>query len=294
MATLTQITQSPPIDVYTHILGFNVKDDTIVTIFITLFVFLAGLLATIYNERRKENKRLKELEQFFYTIAEMIEGPIEALISELSSISEKLKENNTDNLLLKCFSAFDIFNNQLNINPFDSYKIFISKKKGDIKIRSKNYYELFQGLYSIKAINDSYKSDFVSLMQKEVHWQKIWNDNLQEIVNYFVMMLERNNYKLDDSLLRDYNDIVKEWHGISNYTDMFIAYENYLLRIKNLHLKYHASHQLSNLLVLLHKCQYAYHELVNIRLFSASVFMQHAEDLKGHRNLIKSAIAAIK
>lgn len=198
------------------------KPDTVVTILVTISIFLVGLLInSIISSIRKSSER-KNYRKYLYSLVENIrEYSIKYVPSLMESI-ENLKIENQPVYILKrrtenSFHTFDKI-------PFE--KLFESFFSGIIfkkKLRRKSFNFILNYTMLIKFYYDSFPKDIEKLYTTFQIFEKEWNANMDNIRNiYEILRQQRFSNKLDPShieLFQEFDSILQIWFSNADRTN---------------------------------------------------------------------------
>jgi hypothetical protein len=248
---------------------------------ISIVVFWLGIRA----EKRKEIKRLRELDTYIKDELNNLRIPINAQIKSIKKFSMKLsKKENLDHA-----PEYYINLHSKNIKWISQdilYKIFITGKKGNIVKRSESFRKLNADLDYIDTVADDLKQSFNYFMETYSKNEKVWNDNMVAISTKKDDMAIQAKHELeldpnyDYSFLKSVDNLMYEWSMIENYREAYIAVENLLLPLQTI---CRASDSDPNSLLLLkysNNCIHANENIIAIKHFTKRGILSMAVRLK--------------
>ncbi len=277
------------------ILGVSV--DTIFTVFTTIAIFILGIIVERIIEQRKEEKRLKELEEYFIRLVELSEKAVLKQADGFKDFADKLLEKKDQDFHLLDVSAFSMEPFK-EIDKKDLFTIFIKNKKGDIKIKTEFFRKLLGGIEHLDNIKTSYKNVYSAYIDKFDKFQRDYNENLIVTSDAYDNMRtynEANKIKPeDDPFLFKLDRIRASWASLEkegvDYRDRYIAMEKYIEPIRILCRE--ASGDQRSVYVLKHimNCIYAFDNIETLKKFYSDHFKLDSDSLKKSFSDIKECL----
>ncbi len=216
----------------------SIKPDTVFTVCVTLLIFLLGLYINRRYDKYKEDKRLDELENYFYALTKLLSNPVEKLADEFRNFSKQLRDRKSRDFTFTVRSGIDFLRNLRNISHSDTYKIFVTRKSGMMQKKAELFYDLFRHIYMIEFIVGRYQIEFEFVTSEYRKKHQEWNSSINEIQRFFDDMLsnaKRNNItRQQDPFLSGFDDILAGWISVDDFRQMYVAVDNYVLKFKEL------------------------------------------------------------
>lgn len=264
---------------------------------IAIFIFNRGAKRQKEKEIANETKRLAELKKYYCTLLHLIEEPLNQQRIAFIKFAKTLKEKKDQDYGLRMITSFNLENIK-KVSHSDLYKIFVDNGKGDIENKTKKFQKLQASIDLLFSINSSYQDAFKDFLKKFEKHQLEWDLNLGIIGNIFdSMMVVAKNYKTrpnDDPFFYGFDKLVFSWTQLEkegiNYKDRNIAYECYVLKLKELCKKYDSDLRIPDLIKFIMNCIYTYNDLEHLKYFYRKYFIESARKLNTARYSINSAL----
>lgn len=264
------------------IIGISI--DSLATIVITITVFGLGILSRNYYERKKDEKRLRNILQYFKSnISNMIitsEKEIDSLNDIIKQINEKY---DADLFFLDNSSiSFDFFN---KISHVDLFNIFIKysvesteKEKIDKFILISNDVKSLE--YLIKHSKDTF-SHFYELIQK---YSDFCNNSFKQIA-YLINDYKKYNIQYltnpdDDLFLSEIIALALQLKKEEKPSDLNIQYEIFILPLIDLCNRYKKELRAPEVIKHAMEYRYYYENKNKIKQIMVKVFMHNTELIK--------------
>jgi hypothetical protein len=186
------------------------KTDTVVTILVTISIFLAGLLTNALISRIKKSGERKSYRKYFYSL-------IENIRDYSCRYAPSLKES-IDNLIIENQPLFIIKRRTENsFQTFDKiqfekiYEAFFSGIICKKKLRRKAFNFILNYTTLIKFYYDAFPNDIEKLHATFQRFENEWNTNIDNIRNVYEVL--RQQY-FSNTLNPIYFDFFKEFDSI--------------------------------------------------------------------------------
>lgn len=267
------------IDTKTSFLG--VSFDSIFQAIITVFIFAAGYGINQITEYFKERKRLKELEEYIINLIELLELPLTKQKDTLIDFTKKLKEKKEQHYTLVEITSFQP-RLLTEINNNDLYTIFVKNKKGRIEKKTELFAQLRGKLFFIDRIKKTLPISFLELANKLESYVLIYKENIKPTDDEFSRLITQNNNQgLEiDNLINEIDDIRYKWTLLPDFQDINISYENYILPLKEICIKYIRDTRIELIKKHTYECIYAYKNIEEVKYFFRKKFLIDARGLQ--------------
>jgi len=281
------------------ILGVSI--DTIFTVFTTIAIFVLGVFIERKAEKKKEKKRLNQLEEYFIKLIELSEPAVLRQADAFKEFSDKLLEKKEQHLHLLDISSFSMEPIK-EIDKKDLFAIFIKTKKGDVGLKTELYRKLFGNIEHIDNIKNSYKETYRVFMEKFYKFQDDYNEALKVTSEAYDNMLTYNqankiNPAADPFLLR-LDRIRAKWTALEkagiDFRDRYVAKENYLEPVRILCRESVGDQRAVYVLKHIMESIYAFENMEELKKFHSDHFKLDSETLKKSVTEIKSCLKAFK
>jgi hypothetical protein len=280
---------------------FGVSMDTVFTVFTTIAIFILGVIIERRIELRKENKRLKELEEYFIKLVELSEKAVIKQADGFKDFADKLVEKKEQHFHLLDVSAFSMAPIK-EIDKKDLFTIFIKRKKGDIGTKTELFRKLLGNIEHIDNIKTSYKEVYSTYIDKFDKFQHDYNDNLIVTSDSYDNMLtynEANKIKPEtDLFLLRLDRIRAAWAGLEkegvDYRDRYIAREKYIEPIRTLCRESIGDQRSVYVLKHIMNCIYAFDNMEELKKFYSDHFKLDSDGLKKSFSEIKECLKEFK
>jgi len=219
----------------------GVSFDTIFTVVTTLLIFVLGFVVNRIIEINKENKRLKELEEYFIKLIELLEEPLMKQKEALVGLTKKLKQKIEQHYFVADITSFRV---ELikEIDNKDLYDIFIKRKKGKTDTKTKLFQKIRGQIDFLDEVKKSIKISFEDLMHKSQKYDETYKDNLKITSEAFDNILTQNQLRGitpdQDPFLLSLDRIRAAWvqRGTEDtpFQDRYLAREHYLDPVQKL------------------------------------------------------------
>lgn len=272
----------------------GVSADTIFTVLTSLFVFIIGYIINQRIERRKEKKRLRELKEYFVTLIELLEGPLNRQSLGLVDLSKQLKNSKDISLSFGVVAGFKV-DLVKSINTEDLYKIFISEHK-DIPAQTQQFQTLLESIEYIAEVRKTIM-EFDKIPLKIEKYSTVYNENLKAINSTIDEMIINHTVKnltnADDPYLTDIVGLRLAWIGIDNYRDRNISLNHFVEPL--LQFFRGRANDVRSAIFLKHllECLMAYQNIEHVKHVWEVDVTRYAHELQAHLSKIKSAISKI-
>jgi len=201
-----------------RILGISI--DTIFTTSITISVFIAGYITKKIYDDSVRKKGLKETSEYFCTLIELLNKPIERQINGFVDFAHHLKRKGKEDYQLLTVSGFNVENIK-QVKHQDLYEIFFRDRKLNVQEITKDFQTFQENLSLMESINQSYKNVFNNFMQRYYELLKEWNTNMKAIHNTFNEIanskLKQGLKKGDDPFFEKLDLLLAHYQSNSDY-----------------------------------------------------------------------------
>ena len=214
----------------------GVSFDTIFTVLTTLGIFILGYIVNRQLELRKEKRRLKELEEYFIKLLELLENPLVRQKDEFLAFSRRLKEKKEKHFELINITPFQV-DLIKEIDNKDLYTIFIKTKKGDTSRKTELFGKLRGQIEYFDVVKKTYKESFENFVTRSEQYDRTYKEHIKITSDFFDQMVSESKSKgqnpAQDIFLITLDNIRAKWvaYGVDGkvYQDRYVAREYYLL-----------------------------------------------------------------
>ena len=258
------------------VLGISV--DIFAVIFIPLFIFFIGYLFNHIRDVRKENKRLRILEEYIYLQLSELDKDLKKDIEGLTKLVNQIKEDKQQNFT--CEGSIDVhIDNVLMLDNTDLYKIFIYGRKEEPEVKLKAFDNIVKNIHSVKSIHNELPNQFLNGFMKDTkRFWKDWSDNMNIIRECIEHNIIQNILagigRTDDDFLKEFDEIFNTLQKGKNY-DMFFVVKNYVEKFRILCSKHRNDPRVNKLSNALASCYSAYQNYENLRKLFLDLFENH-------------------
>lgn len=195
-------------------LKFGCKPDTVVTIFVTISVFTAGIIInSIINNLRifKERRRYRK---YFHTLVNNIVKYSSKQHFELEKSIKLFTINNQESYFVVQLTenSFQLFEKISFEKIYDSFFAGLTWKN---TLRMKALNSILNQTALAKKVNENMRTDIDSLDKKFRNYEESWNESINSIRKIYDTLRQQNYSRtIKKELLPFYADldkIVKEW-----------------------------------------------------------------------------------
>lgn len=202
------------------------KPDTIVTILVTLTIFISGLLVNILASRIRVSSERRRYRKYFSSLIINILDYTTRQALEFELLVKQLDIKNPSNPTLS-----HITENSLHLVdklPFDKvYESYFSGITFYKKTKREAFTTILNRTELIRRIDTNLLNDFKVLDEKFRIYEDSWNNNVNHIRSIFDCLRQKYFAKeLDDpmsELVIDLNEIIKNWKSQKNNTSRYIV-----------------------------------------------------------------------
>lgn len=213
----------------------GVSYDTIFTVFTTIIIFFLGYLVNRIIERRKERRRLIDLEDYFKKLVEMLDGPALKQRNALIQLANQLKQKKEGHVIVDDVTTFRV-DLILEIDNQDLYTIYIKGRKGEMTLKTQEFQNLRGQLDYFSEIKDYIKSSFEELLKRTEKYNEIFRENLKltgEAFDSIVASNQLNNITpAQDPFIVQLDTIRATWvqqnTPLIPFQDRFVTRQHYL------------------------------------------------------------------
>jgi len=273
----------------------NTCANIIRTIATVIAAIIAGL--TLYRVAYNQKiRRLEELEEYFIEIIELLNEPIQDQASSFLVLSDNLRNENFMETTIKSETSLNFINID-DIDNKDLYKIFVSNRKGDKKIKVKEFAKLGNSLLQIKDIKNTLKSKCENCFRKLNSFIPIWQENFGKITSYYDNLIRSVNMKNPqlrdlkyDRFLYEFAKLYLEWDDKNKKVDPFA---NQLSLVEPLHklCKMHVKDDRAFYLLNFTKnCLSTYSSIKFESNKYSNLFQKYANDLTANKEIIQKSL----
>ena len=254
----------------------GISYDALLTGLIPILIFILGYIFNKIIEKRKEKKRLNELEDYFKKLIELLNNPVNKQKNEFVKFSHYLKEKKEQFLTLNDVTNFHV--DQIReINNEDLYKIFIKNKKGSLESKTGLYGKLRANIDLIDQVKKSIREDFPLFWEKYDKYQQDYKLNIDTISVLFQSMVSDNMNSLgnQDLFLMELDNIISNWQALKNtgikHTDMYVTKYKLIDPVRDSCRRHFANPRSAIVSKYVMRCVYAFHNIEETR----KVFRRH-------------------
>lgn len=265
----------------------GVSFDTVFTVVTTLLVFVLGYVVNRRIEINKENKRLKELEEYFIKLVELLEEPLMKQKEALIGLTKKLKQKIEQHYFVDDVTTFrvDLIK---EIENRDLYNIYIKRKKGKIEVKTKLFRKVRGQIDYLDEVKKSIKISFEDLIQKSEKYDAIYKENLKITSEAFDNMLTQNEFRGmrpdEDPFLLGLDRIRAAWVQTGTderpFQDRYLAREHYLEPVQELCRQSIADPRAAFVLKHILECIYAFDNIEEVKYVYRRHFLQDARGIQ--------------
>lgn len=194
--------------------------DTIFTVFVTIFIFIAGYIANRIYDRHKRKKELETLQKYFCYVIQHIDEPIKKQVDHFSKFARDLK-NDAPRLRQLTHTLIPELENIKQIKHSDLYDIFLGGKSKNIDERAKSLKKFQESIHLIEYLYNNYQKRFKDFSETLTRHEKKWDENISLIVRHFdevVSGIVKNKTLAgQEPLIEDINLLIKKISTTSDY-----------------------------------------------------------------------------
>jgi uncharacterized protein Veg len=276
----------------------GVSKDAIASIITSIIVFSLGFASTLLYDHHKEEKRLKELREYFFNLCEFINTPIQNQINGLETLANSIASDETKSYTYSDIVDLDVSGIE-DIPKKELFKILFKKKKDEVTERSKYYNDILTAISFIAHIKENTRYNFDVFFNEFKNYEKQWNALIQKILDQKDIWTRSsiNNQRGpdQDSFLRKFDEAVYHWAQEPERLRSQIVYNNLIAPLKEICKSYSLQDERAfSLLKNLFESEFIYKNIQNLRNIHANSFHQNVVDLQEKRNSLISAIAYFK
>ena len=273
---------------------WGVSPDTIFTVIITLSIFLLGFVFKGFYDLLMENKKLKKVELFFYSLLDSLIKTLDEQIIIDENLSKDIMNEGVRNYYYdeKLFALTKSFN---SLEYLDLFKIFILKKK-KLNLDEKNilFIQIIKIIEFIKEHSKSSEKIFYQFLDDVKRFENEWGNNISFINNTFNSLrsdAKRLNIKpSQDPFLKEIDIVFFNFSKFNNYKYVSIANENLIKPLKNLCDKMIEDQKAKLILPAVMNCWEAHDNIFKSKHLYSDFLLKESNDLKDKKELLEKAI----
>lgn len=280
-----------------EILFSSVSDDVIFTTITTISIFIIGYLLNRFNNYRKEVKRLNELEEYFYSLSEQIKNPINDQIKIFKELADDIADEKKNQFLYKDNINLDV-TNLLNIQHLDLHKIFIARKKGEIKKKAGHFTNMTNTLNYLESLKINAKKNFEiyfsEFRENEGNWREAYNSIMENFDTFVSSNIRNDIQKVNDDFLNDFDTLLQEWDKYEYKNNIYLAYKNFILPLRGICKRYRGDERVNVIAQLVNSARSAFISIDYYKKTYSNRFNADASYLKSKFESFESAIKYFK
>lgn len=276
---------------------WGISVDVIFTILTTITIFLLGYLLNRWNEYRKEEKRLDELEDYFYFLFNQIKNPVKDEINILNELAEDTANKNKIQFTFKDNVNLDV-TNLLNIPHSDLHKIFMMKKKGKLEEKANHFSNMINTLNYIWNLKKNIVINLEKFFSDFREYERNWTEAENSILRYYDSFRSYNirlNFKLSsDEFLYNFDRLIFEWNKFENSKNIYVAFENFIKPLKGICNRFESDERANVIRQFVVSEEFAFNNIDSIKKRYGERFNEDANKLKSKFETFETAINYFK
>ncbi len=270
-----------------------VSRDAIFTTFATIFIFIIGYLLNRLNEYRKEIKRLNDLEEYFYSLFELLKQPINNQIVNLKEMADNIDDKKKNQFPCKLNVDFDA-SNLLKITHSDLHKIFVVRKKGEIGTKTERFANMTNALNYINFLKENIVVDYQNYNNSFNQYVKLWTEACQSIITRYDTFCHFNKKDKtplsNDKFLYDLDKLIFNWSQYEDSKNIYVTQEQFIIPLKGLCKQHHQDERANTILQLVVAANTAFDSIESTKKIYRDQYKENAATLKSKFESFESAI----
>lgn len=272
---------------------YGISIDTIFTTFTTIIIFIIGYIINKIIENHNENRRLKELKDFFIVSVNALKNPINEHIILIDNLAKQIDERNLNSIHFKGVKGF-YFSYISGLNQQDLYKAFIQKNRKLKTKRFNHFKSMIDNIENLKTVPGDLKDSFNKYFECANKYLEVWNNNINFIGhkydNYYHLIKSKNINPNDDQFFLEMDRLNYNSSQIDDYINPFVAIDNYILPLKKIVQKYSNDPRSMELLPAIMKCESSFTEIENLKKYYSKLYNDISINLKDINNSLNEAV----
>lgn len=273
---------------------YGVSSDTIFTIFITIFIFIIGILSSIFINYRKEKNRLNHIENYFLKGLNKFLEPVENQVNSYKELSEAIYDITSRNYSFNIQIDL-LFDTITNIDKLDLFKIFVSsKKRKDEAISISHYSNIIGSIEFVKNQIELARINFNKFFSDIRRYEKQWSDGLNDILRKWDIYLSYNQRNgispPDDLFLKEFDLQLQKLKDEKVISTIKTIKSKFLDTLKQICIEKSEDSRAVELLSIIANINESYTNILNAKIFYSKAFIEDSEALNERLKLISDAI----
>ena len=268
----------------------------LISAWIAIYIFRRGVKIEKLRELEKEDERLRDLEEYIKANISLLSRPIDKQVESYLRFTKKLKSKVEQDYDPEEITSLHT-KNLKRIDHTDFYKIFVTRKKGELQKRV----ELFQYLSAdIDFIDTSLKSFRGTLKYFKGKYElyiSLWNRNMtkiNELKNFINVDVEiAKTVPEQDPFYITMNKIFKEFPKKKDYTEPDVAIIEFIEPLRKLCDNQVADRRAVLMSNLSMKCFYAHQNLTALKHFTWRIIVDKAIQLRKSKKRMTKTLKEI-
>ncbi len=287
----TQIIESQATLLQRTFLGVSI--DAIFTTFTAILVFVIGFILNRLYETYKENKRLDELENYFYSLIKSLMGPIEKQTEMFKKLSESIADKEEQTFAFNQATGL-YFDNITNISHLDLYKIFITRRKLSSKDKMAHFQNIFDSIEFVRFQMKVTQRNFWEFFQDYRRYEQEWDKNGDAILRFFDSVASEAKAAgvkpSQDPFLKEMDVIIHSWSKRENSKNIYVAKEHLLDPLKQHCAKENQDPRSRTLMPIIVQAKYAFNNINQAKELYSKYFQEESNNLRNQKELIQKAL----
>jgi len=272
---------------------WGISIDVIFTTVITISIFIFGYLLNRLYDYRKEIKRLNELEEYFYSLFELLKQPINKQIKNLKEMADNIEDKKKNQFGCKLDVDFDA-SNLLNITHSDLHKIFVVRKKGGVETKTEHFSSMANTLNYINFLRENIFVDYQNYNNSFNQYAKIWTESCQSIITRYDTFCHINKKEKtplsNDNFLYDLDRLIFNWNQYEDSKNIYVTQEYFIIPLKKLCKQHHQDERANTILQLVVAAKTSFESIESTKNIYIDQYKENAATLKSKFESFESAV----
>lgn len=255
----------------------------LISAWIAIYIFRRGVKIDKLKEQKKEEERLKDLEEYIKANIELLSKPIDKQVESHLRLTKKLKSKVEQDYDPEEITSLHT-KNLKRIDHTDLYKIFVTRKNGDLQKRAELFQNLSADIDFIDTSSRSFRGTLKYFKEKYELYISLWKRDMtkiNELKNFINVDVEiSKTVPEQDQFYVELNKIFKEFSKKKDYTEPDVAIVEFIAPLRQLCDNQEADRRvvlISNLSI---KCFYAHQNLTALKHFTWKIIVEKAIQLR--------------
>ncbi len=278
-------------------LFWGISADAVFTTISTLLVLSLGYIGNRLYEHHKRRVELNSLKEYFVSLVELLDVPIQRQVDSFILFARRLKEKKDGGYSLGTVAAFNLENIK-TIKHFDLYELFLKGRNKNIPANAAAFQSMQVNLHMIEMVKEKFSVEYDGFHTKALALEHKWRAGMTGYREAYDKLWANKaavgfTTGFPDPLHVELQKLQKDWLQTTNYASMYVAIDKFIRPMRELCLRYPGGQGMPIFLKHAMDCIDAYENYVHVHKKYRRTFLLYARKLRGAKWELDAAIKTL-